>query len=139
MDMLVLTVIMLLVIGGIAAVWHRCCRHYWLASVGATVSGAAAWAGIAVLLILRFDPFFTGWGEAARFFVRTLPFSAVWTFPVALLVGLPYLRARRIQRAEAEKHQMIWNVGRIQESSSSTTKEGRTTPVQPTRDSAARG
>lgn len=89
------------IVGVLAVICHRRSTRYWVASTSAAVLGAVVAEATLVLGILTFDPFFTGWGEAAGFFVRGIPSTLIMGLPIALLIGLLYRRSRRVQEASA--------------------------------------
>jgi hypothetical protein len=90
-----------IVVGATAAIWHRRSRHYWVASLGATVVATATAAGMFVLGVLTFDPFITSWEEAAGLFLHVMLWSQIMGLPIALLVGLLYRRSRRLRAVPA--------------------------------------
>jgi hypothetical protein len=84
-----------------AAICHRYSARYWVASIAATVLTAALASAIAVMGVLTFDPFFTGWADAAEFFVTTMCCLQALGLPVTLLIGLLFRRARNRRPAAA--------------------------------------
>ena len=88
------TVGFLLMMGVTATLWHRFCKWFWVATLGAAVSGSLTWSGIFVFLILAFDPWFSSGREALSCFRQTLIPCFLIGLPVALVVGL-WFRTRR--------------------------------------------